>query len=456
VSTQHFVDLLSGISGSEYVLAYSGEIDSYGRDETLHFTFPFDILVRPGSPAEIGAIMKACNEYKVPVTPRGGGSGVTGGALPVMGGIVLSLERMNTIIGINREDSYVIAEAGVITADLCRAVEQEGLYFPVAPSSSAFSFIGGNVAENAGSIRSCRYGSTAQYVLNLEVVLPTGEIIWTGANVRKSATGIDLNHLFIGSEGILGIITKIVYRLLPIPVHTVFLLAGFGSLEDACRAIHGISRSNLSPSAVELICRNAMDITSAYLGGSLPLVKENIDAQLLIEVEVDNAVQMAEILGAHTTEDILAADTHLEKERLSMLRFNIGNAMTSGGKTYRDIDSTVPLSRLYDHIRHTEAVCRAHEMELVCFGHALDGNLHTMLMMDEAQGSGYGERLEKALHAIYGYALSNGGVISGEHGIGYLQKEFMSVQFTEDQLMVMRNIKRLFDPHHILNPGKIL
>ncbi len=456
------VTLLSDICGSQHVFTDEEALFMYGMDQTLDLHFPFDILVKPSTAEQIAAILKICNEYKIPLTPRGGGSGVTGGALPVQRGVVLSLERLNRIITINHTDGYIIAESGVVTIDLCNAVAQAGFYFPVVPGSSASSFIGGNVAENAGSIHSCRYGTTSHYVLNLEVALPNGEIIWTGANVQKNVTGLNLTHLFIGSEGTLGVITKIVYRLLPPPDHEVSLLAAFDDLESAYNTVMAIKHSNLSPSATELISYNALQITAAYLDESYPLIAENIKAHLLIELQDNSEVALndrmagvAAIVEANTQEHLLVATTSGQKQLLWKLRYNIGNALKSGGKQYRDIDIVVPLSFLYKYITGVEAICERRNIPVACFGHAMDGNLHTMLTLNAAQSNDEKINFENTVQEIYRYAISNGGVISGEHGIGLLQKDLMKVQFSNAHLTLMKGIKDLLDPNGILNPGKI-
>lgn len=456
--------LFADICGSQHVITEPHELYRYGEDQTLDLHFPFDILLKPGSAAEISDILKICNRYKIPVTPRGGGSGVTGGALPVQGGVVLSLERLNKIIAIQKEDAFVVAESGVITADLCKAVEQEGLYFPVIPTSSPYSFVGGNVAENAGCIRSCRYGTTGQYVLNLEVVLPDGEIIWTGANVAKNATGLNLTGLFTGSEGILGVITKVVYRLLPCPEREVVLLAAFDQEENACSAVLAIRRSGIIPSAVELIWPNAVAFASAWKGGPLLAGQKNARAYLLVELR-DNCPAasehslgaLTELMERYTANDILVGETTAAKEKLWGVRKTVGDALEAAPYGYRDLDVALPLSGLYPYLRKVEELCRLSSVRSICFGHALDGNVHTMLLADvpTAQGPGGGD-WESVLPAIYGYAISCGGVISGEHGIGWLQKDFMKLQFSEASLDLMRRLKAVFDPNHILNPGKVI
>lgn len=456
-------DHLSKICGNQHVFTSAEELFFYGMDQTLDLHFPFDVLVKPGTADEIASVLKVCNTYKIPVTPRGGGSGVTGGALPVRGGVVLSLERLNKIIKVDKTDAYVIAEAGVVTADLCREVEKSGLCFPVEPSSSHFSFIGGNVAENAGSIRSCKYGTTTQYVLNLEVVLADGTIIWTGANVRKNVTGLNLTQLFVGSEGVLGIITKVVYRLLPAQGLTVSLLAAFEDVQSACNAVIDIRRSAIFPSAVELIGHNALKITAEYLKEPLPLMSQEVKAHLLLEFQHHNKEMLNDEIDRTVAviekyippEDILFADNDTGRKQLWKLRFSIGNAIKNDASDYRDIDISVPLSFLYQYIGGVEEICARNNIAVAWFGHAMDGNLHTMLLTKKRDRlNGYNIN-ETAIREIYTYAISNGGVISGEHGIGFLQKEFMDIQFSVSHLALIKKIKALFDPNGILNPGKL-
>jgi glycolate oxidase len=461
VINETLLDAFIEISGKENVLIFSEDIAYYGSDQTGNYKFLFDLLIKPSSPDEISEIFKLCNKHQISVTPRGGGSGVTGGSLPVQGGIVLSLERLNKIISINKLDGFVIAESGVISKDLCDAVEEAGLYFPVSPSSSSFSFIGGNVAENAGSVRTCKYGSTDKYVLNLEVVLPTGDIIWTGANVAKNSTGLNLTRLFVGSEGILGVITKVVYALVKKPKYKMTLLAAFESLEDACGAIALIKQSDTSPAAVELICDNALKITNEYLGGKSPSIHENTKANLLVELnEINEAILIESIeiirliLEKYTRKDILVGYSSSEREKLWNLRYNIGNALKHQNRSYRDIDICIPVSMLCPYITHVESICNKNGVPVVCFGHAFDGNMHIMLV--QYPNNEYDDNIDLVLNEIYSYAISIGGVISGEHGIGFLQKKFMDIQFSQQNLRLMKEIKQIFDPNAILNPGKVL
>jgi glycolate oxidase len=456
------ISTLKEISGDQYVFTDTVLLEEYGKDQTLDLSYAFEVLIKPGSAIEIARIMKTCGQLGIPVTPRGGGSGVTGGALPVYGGVVLSMERFNRILEINELDGYVVAETGVVTADLVKEVTQHNMYLPVVPSSSAFSMVGGNVAENAGSISSCKYGSTGNYVLNLEVVLPTGEIIWTGANVTKNSTGFNLTRLFVGSEGVLGIITKVVYRLLRQPMKDASLLAGFNSLEDAFEALLAIRRSSLQPSAAELICDSALQITAAYLAQPQPLVKPGIHAHLLVSLQhatedglMQDLQQAAMLMEKYTQEDILTGISAAEKEQLWKLRYTIGTALTHGQRYYRDIDICVPLSILQRFIRKAEALGKQYGVPVVCFGHALDGNMHTMLLLDEMIGDN-NRLIDRMVEEIYSWALAHGGVISGEHGIGSLQKDLMHLQFSDTHIRLMQQIKAVFDPRGILNPGKII
>ena len=455
------VDNLISICGAAAVFTDPADMASYEQDQTMNLRYSFDVLVKPGSAVEVSEVLKCCNLFNVPVTPRGGGTGVTGGALAVKGGVMLSVERLNKIISINTDDQYVVSESGVVVADLCKYVEDSGFLFPVIPSSYESCFIGGNVAENAGSIHSCRYGNAAKYVLNLEVVLPTGEIIWTGANVAKNATGLDLTHLFVGSEGVLGVITKVVYKLLPLPLRDVTVMAAFDSMENACRAVLELKKMPFLPAAVELICADAINLTASYMKERFPMVEEYIVGHLLVELhgfdddEIDRSVcRVFEILEQYASENILYAVTAEEKRKIWSLRFNIGNALTDNGSFYRDIDISIPVSFLYCYVSFLEELRQKENVSIVCFGHALDGNLHTMLQLDSRMTVSAG-KIERLNEAIYRKVIENGGVISGEHGIGMLQKEFMRLQFSLHHLELFRKIKAQFDPNGIMNPGKM-
>jgi glycolate oxidase len=449
---------LESICGTGNVFLYTPELSDYGKDETMEIQFPFDILVKPETSGEISMILQTCNEYKIHITIRGGGSGVCGGALSINGGLILSLEKMNKIITINEIDGYVIAEAGVVTKDLCDAVERKGLYFPVSPSSSAYSFVGGNVSTNAGSINSCKFGKTGNYVLNLEVVLPTGEVIWTGANVRKNSSGLNFTQLFVGSEGVLGIITKVVYQLLPMPDNEVIILAGFNNLEATIEALHALKKSNLKLSMAELLSPGAIHSTAAYLSEKLPLVCDDVSYHLLLGMQYDSGKEyflelLGDIVYRHTTHELLVGETSLEKDRMMKIRNNIGAFLKSNNMTYRDIDASVPFSFLHEYIIKVEELSVKYNAALIYFGHALDGNLHVMLRQQKELTEEQIHLHDKVLKDIYQFVVACGGVISGEHGIGFFQREYMAIQYPPKNLEMMKQIKKLFDPNAIINTG---
>jgi glycolate oxidase len=453
---------LESICGKGNVFDDTEILFPYGSDNTMGLHFDFDILVKPASPEEISEIMAFCNAHHIVVTPRGGGTGVTGGALPVRGGVVLSLERLNKIVSLNKIDGYIEAEAGVITATLKAAVEEAGFSFPVVPTSADNSFIGGNVAENAGSMYSCRFGTTADHVLNLQVVLPTGELLWTGSNLSKNATGFNLTRLIVGSEGTLAIITKVVFRILKKPGSGMVLLVAFHKLEDAYSAIKRLKTGDVNPSAVEMVCTEALSLTRTFTRLAYPYSEGNIAAQLIIEFSEDsepvlnqNLEFINEAFKDLTDYPILIGNTMKEKLRLSQLRMDIGLALTGDGRYYRDVDVTVPVSCLLDYIRFVKALSASSGIEIIVFGHALDGNMHTMILLNRDRAEDNQNEADAIAEEIYRYAISLGGVISGEHGIGMLQKKFMRLQYDEVHLALMRKIKDVFDPNGILNPGKI-
>ena len=457
--SSEIIALLVEICGQEYVRTSELEKSVYCKDETMNYIFPFDVLVIPSNVEEISAVLSLCNREGIPVTPRGGGSGVTGGALPVKRGVVLSLERLNKIIEINATDSFAILESGVITETFCRALDKTELFLPVIPTSSFQSFVGGNVAMNSGSVSSCKYGSTGDYILNLEVVLPNGKIFWTGKNVRKNVAGINLTQLFVGSEGSLGIISKVVYKLIKRPKRELNLLLGFKTLEAAYQMVLELKSSNLNPSVVELISEEAIGMAKGYFDEELLLSSPEIKSQLLIQfegmtdVDIDGYLEpFINIAHRYTTYDIYVAKSNAEKQRVWKIRSNLGAILTSHGQRYRDIDITIPISKIYDYLIELMQISKTYNIKIVRFGHIMDGNLHVMILLNDKEEP---SEINNAINEIYSYAISLGGTITGEHGIGILQKEFMSLQFDFEHLEIMRKIKHVFDVNGILNPGKV-
>jgi glycolate oxidase len=454
------VDELVKITGGKYVYAGENADPAYGKDQSAYPAFPYDVLIKPGTLEEVSAIARVCTMCRVPLTVRGGGTGVTGGALPVRGGVVLSIERLNHIIDIDPDNRYAVVEAGVITSVFCDALEARGMYFPVAPGSMGSSMIGGNLAANAGSPRSCKYGSIENQVLNLEVVLAGGEVIQTGSNVHKNAAGFNLTRLLVGSQGMLGIITKAVLKIGPLPVWRKTFLAGYCNLQAACNACLQIAGSGLRACAVELITEGALRLAAPFASPGYPLLAPPVCAHLLIELEgydfedsQEQTEKLAGLLACTSLEDIVVGESVQERSVLWSLREKIGVAMTSHGLNYRDIDICVPPARLYAFLTATEEIGNTYGETLITFGHAMDGNMHTMLLLRKEM-SALSDR-GKVLTALYSTAIRLGGTITGEHGIGLLQQEFQYLQFPSGHLELLQRIKHAFDPHCILNPGKL-
>src|SRR4051794_26773746 len=285
ILTLEHVEMLKSIVGEQYVFVDEESLRNYGHDETEHLLYLPEVVVKPRTADEISSIMRLCNEYCIPVTPRGGGTGLSGGALPHLGGVLISMERFNSILNIDERNLQVTTEPGVITEVLQNAVKEKGLFYPPDPSSKGSCFIGGNIAENSGGPKAVKYGVVKDYVLNLEVVLPTGEIIWTGANVLKNSTGYNLTQLMVGSEGTLGIVTKIVLKLIPLPAYDLLMLVPFKSLEKASEAVSAIFRAGFTPSALELVEIDAIQITAKMLDNYVVPVSDDTEAHLIIEVD---------------------------------------------------------------------------------------------------------------------------------------------------------------------------
>lgn len=433
----------------------------YGEDIATNQFYNFDYLVKPSNAQEVAEIVKLCYRHDVPITPRGGGSGVSGGAAPIKGGLILSTENLNNLIEIDPTNKTAIVESGVLTDSLCQKAEEFGLYFPVSPSSGYMSFVGGNVAENSGSIHSLKYGSVADYVINLEVVLPNGEIIWTGSNTSKNATGLNLTQLLVGSEGTLGIITKVVFRLISKPHYYYSLKTEYSNNQDLCLAVQAISRSHLTPCAIELVDDYSANLTADYLSIKFPGQEFSGKAHLLVSFDGDypdildeELEKCYELMIGFNSSEVLVAKSHEEKQAIWGVRMNIGEALKFGGKGYRDIDLAVPVSRLYDYFTRVKQIAKSYNVSVACFGHAGNGNLHCMICLNHVEDL-VDNHINKAIDEIYRAGIELGGTISGEHGIGILQKKFMPYQFSNTHLNIMANIKSLFDPKNLINPGKI-
>jgi glycolate oxidase len=449
------------IVGGQYVLIDEESLKNYGHDETEHLVFLPEVVLRPRTTEEISAIMVICNRHRLPVTPRGAGTGLSGGALPHLGGVLISTDRMNSIVSIDERNLQVITEPGVITEVLQNAVKEKGLFYPPDPSSRGSCFIGGNISENSGGPKAVKYGVVRDYVLNLELVLPTGEIIWTGANVLKNSTGYNLTQLVVGSEGTLGIVTKIVLKLLPLPKYDLLMLVPFRSLEKAGEAVSAIFRAGFTPSALELVEIDALRIVSRMVDSSIVPLTDDTEAHLIIEVDgnhMDTLMAEMEAISALLMEydagEIYFADDAQQKAELWKLRRRVAEAVKVEGYTIEE-DTVVPRAELPTLIRGVKELGRKYDFHGVCYGHAGDGNLHIRIKKEGTANSLEDARLVEGIRALFQLVYGLGGTISGEHGIGLVQKEYMDIVFNKVQLGLMRGIKKTFDPNNILNAGKI-
>lgn len=459
--TDEIMEQFRRITGPEYVLADQESLNNYGHDETEHLLYPPEVVIRPRTAEEISAIMKICNRHRIPVTPRGAGTGLSGGALPHLGGVLISTDRMNSILDIDERNLQVTTEPGVITEVLQNTVKEKRLFYPPDPSSRGSCFIGGNISENSGGPKAVKYGVVKDYVLNLEVVLPTGEIIWTGANVLKNSTGYNLTQLVVGSEGTLGIVTKIVLRLIPLPAYDLLMLVPFASLEKAGEAVSAIFRAGFTPSALELVEIDALQIVSRFVDSSAVPVTPDIAAHLIIEVDgnhLDSLMAEMEAIAALLTEyeagEVFFADDAQQKAELWKLRRRVAEAVKLNGYTIEE-DTVVPRAELPALIRGVKALGKQYGFQAVCYGHAGDGNLHVRIKKEGTANSMDNPEVIEALRALFRMVHDLGGTISGEHGIGLIQKGYMDIVFEEAELRLMRGIKKTFDPNNILNAGKI-
>lgn len=455
------VDQLFEIVGQSFVFLDQETRNQYGHDETEDYVFPPSVVVKPGNAQEIAAILRLANEFKMPTTPIGAQTGLSGGALSIYEGIGLSMERLNKIIEVDEQNLQVTVEPAVITQVLREAVADKGLFYPVDPSSMGSCWIGGNIAENAGGARALKYGVTKDYVLNLEVVLPNGEIIWTGANTLKNSTGYNLTQLMVGSEGTLGIITKAVLKLLPKNSHNVLMLVPFYKAHEACEAVSAIFRAGVVPSAIEFMERDAIDWTLRFVEGISVAIKPEHQAHLLIEVDGNYPevlmLEAEKILGVveqFSIDEVLFADTEDQKNALWKMRRSVAEAVKSNS-VYKEEDTVVPRFMLPELLTGIKRIGAKYGFKSVCYGHAGDGNLHVNIIKGDMTDDNWQTQVPVGIREIFELTVSLKGTLSGEHGIGYVQKNYMDIAFSKTHLELMESIKRVFDPNNILNPGKI-
>jgi glycolate oxidase len=444
---------LKKIAGPANVTTAPEELAVYSYDATRRESLPWAV-VRTVAADEIVKIITLANRERFPVVPRGAGSGMSGGSVPVRGGLVLSLERMNRILEIADTDFFAVVEPGVITGDLQRAVEARGLFYPPDPASRQFCTIGGNIAECAGGLRAVKYGVTKDYVLGLEVVLPTGELVTTGARTVKSVAGYDLTKLIVGSEGTLGVVTKAILKLLPLPESVQTIAAYFASVDDAARAATTVLAEKIMPRALELIDDAALRAVETYLrqdlsGGAAAMLLVETDG--LVEAAERESRRVAEVLARSNAARVLRAESPEEAERLWQARRAISPALYSIKPKKINEDIVVPRSRVADILREGRAIAERYGLLIATYGHAGDGNIHTNILYDDVDLS----RVEKAVDELFDATLRMGGSITGEHGIGTSKAAYLPRETGPAALAAMKRIKQALDPNNILNPGKI-
>jgi glycolate oxidase len=458
-------DKLANIVGAKNIIFDDAEaMKAYSHDEVAdeHYAKMPEIVVKPGTAQEIADIMKLANKEMIPVTPRGAGSGLSGGATPVCGGISLSVERMNKILEVDEKNMMVTVEGGVVTNQINDVLEEYGLFYAGYPMSLETCFIGGNVAENAGGGKAIKYGVTGRYVHGLEVVTPAGDIIQLGGKRIKDVTGYDIMSLMVGSEGTLGIFTKVTLKLLPLPKTKVNLLVLFKSVEDAIDMVPvAMTETGFIPTAIEFMDKLSVQTACKYLNEHLPY--EKAGAMLLIEVDGSNQEQVEsqyEAIGEacleHGAIEVYVADNHTTQERVWKVRRNIAEAFKVYSPVQSLEDEVVPFAQIPALIRAIEKISEKYKVLIPSYGHAGDGNLHsTPIKPPEMSMDEWEQTLDKILVELYDETVKLGGTISGEHGIGSKRKKYMKQVMEPELIALMKSVKKAFDPNNILNPGKI-
>ncbi len=458
--TPQIIAALREVAGQDAVLTSPEALETYSHDETVGLRAVPEVVVRATSSQQVAGVFRLAQRERVPVTPRGAGYGLSGGAVPIYGGIVLSLERMNRILEIDRENLMVTVEPGVITGEIHRAVEAEGLFYPPDPASLDSCSIGGNIAEGAGGPRAVKYGTTRDYVCGLEAVLPSGEIITCGGKLVKNVTGYNLIQLLIGSEGTLAVVTKIVLRLVPLPRLQVDLLVPFDDFQMAADTVSDIIGHRLLPTAMEFMEQDSILAVERLLEKEVPyhdaaahlLIQLDGNTQAAVEAEME---LVGDICLAHGARDVLVAQDRPTRERLWEARRMIIDALNAESPVNHMEDVVVPRARIHHLLRGMKEIAQRHSVRIVSFGHAGDGNVHVNVLKDDLDDERWAALVPQVTEETYRLALSLGGTITGEHGIGATRRQYLSLALDEVQIALMRQIRQLFDPNQILNPGKI-
>lgn len=463
--TPDIVAKLQDIVGAKNVIFNDPEkLENYSHDEVAEKEYSHlpEVVVKPSSAEEVSAIMKLAGAENIPVTPRGAGTGLSGGAVPVFGGILLSVENMNRILEIDLDNLMVVVEPGVVTNDINEELKKHGLFFAGYPMSLQSCFVGGNVAENAGGGRAIKYGVTGRYIMGLEVVLAGGEIVQFGGKRVKDVTGYNMVQLMVGSEGTLGIFTKIIIKLLPLPTAKIDLLALFPDVETAIGAVPLImTKARLVPTGIEFMDRLSIATTHEYLGEKMPYPETN--AALLIELDGANpeqlrneAMAISEILMENGVIEVYAAETPDTQEKIWKVRRNIAEAFKAISPVQSLEDIVVPIANIPRLMPVLAQLSEKYDVLIPCYGHAGDGNLHaTPVKKADDTMERWKEVLPQLLSELYEAVYALGGTISGEHGIGHKRKKYMPLVMGEKEIELMKSIKQVFDPQNILNPGKM-
>ena len=458
--TEEIITALRQIAGEASVLVGDEALEPYAHDETVGLRADPEVAVKVTSAEQVSRVLSLAQRERIPVTPRGAGYGLSGGAVALHGGIVLSTEKMNRILEIDHKNLMVTVEPGVITGDLHRAVEEEGLFYPPDPASLDSCTIGGNVSEGAGGPRAVKYGITKDYVTGLEAVLPSGQIVTMGGKLVKDVTGYNLIQLLIGSEGTLAVVTKIILRLIPLPKVQVDLLVPFDDFQAAADTVSAIIAHRILPTTIEFMEQDSMLAVERLLEKPVPF--SDAAAQLLIQLDgnLQEAVEAEmEIVGdlclEHGARDVLVAQDRPTRERLWEARRLIIDALNQESPVNHMEDVVVPRARILPLLQGIREIGKRHGVRIVSFGHAGDGNVHVNILKDRIADAEWDVLLPAVTEEIYRLSLSLGGAITGEHGIGATRKQYLPLALDEAQISLMRQIREAFDPNRILNPGKI-
>ena len=454
-----FVDEVRAVVGADYVLGDAPSLEAYSLDALQRtISGPAELVVLPGSTAEVAGLARLCNRERVALTPRGAGTGYSGGAVPAAGGVVLSLERLNRILEIDPHSLLAVVEPNVVTGDLQRAVEAVGLFYPPDPASLGQSAIGGNVAECAGGPRAFKYGTTKRYVLGLEAVLPSGDVIRTGGRSVKNVVGYDLTQLLVGSEGTLAVVTEIILRLIPRPPARATLRAPFPTVTHAVAAVSAMLADDVIPAAMELIDAECLRALEKQLDTT---PRRGLDGALLL-VEVDGLpaaieeeiARVSQACWAHGSPDVRQAQTEAERDRLWDERRGLSLALRALAPRKINHDVVVPRGKIRDLFELIDQLRASADLPMPSFGHVGDGNIHVNILVDPADRDAL-RRATQAERQLLEGVVSLGGSISGEHGIGFAKAPFIGLELSPETIAAMQRVKRAFDPNGILNPGKI-